>query len=200
MISSLLGDQSAKHAGSFSRLQDATCLPITIRGQLNHWLLCSIPVSTSPTWWETPRWGGRGPSETPALCNAGPWHRLDTWPPAHPAAQCHCHPGEAEDPKKKAMKHQLPKYFFWNKIQCHGTTAMLSPRHPPPCRCAPWTRPGWAASEWPRRCPERSAPARCCGWARLADPRSARTNRRGRQRWRGPCRTQDECFHRLKHA
>lgn len=71
----------------------------------------------------------------------------------------------------------LPRILWFNvaaAVQCS------------PCRCAPWTLPGWAESVWPLRCPGRWEPTRCCGSARPADPRSAQTNKTGRQRWTGP--------------
>lgn len=66
-----------------------------------------------------------------------------------------------------------------NSVQCE------------PCRCAPWTPPGWAESVWPLRYPERWALTRCCGWVHPVDPHSAQTNKRGRQRWTSPCRPQN---------
>ncbi len=52
----------------------------------------------TPTWWETQGWAEKDLSETPALCNAKPWHRHDTWQLSHQAAQCHYHLWGAEGP------------------------------------------------------------------------------------------------------
>ena len=62
-----------------------------------------------------------GLSETPALCNAGPWHRHDTWQLSHQAAQYHYHLSKAVGPGQGDKLYKTTKVLFKNEIKLEYT-------------------------------------------------------------------------------